>query len=206
REQYATLTRRDRLLDVLAGLRAARVAGLHPIKINAVLLRGVNEDQAVPLLRWSLRNGYQLRFIEQMPLGPLHAWDRSAMVTAAEILGLLSAEFDLRPVPTPRGGAPAELWTVAGPGAATGEVGVIGAVSRPFCRACDRTRLTADGQLRTCLFAARETDLRAALRGGSDDAEVAEIWRDATLSKPAGHGIGQRGFRQPHRLMSAIGG
>ena len=207
RAQYALLARRDRLPDVLAGLRAAEDAGLHPIKINTVLLRGVNEGQAVPLLKWSIRHGYELRFIEQMPLGPPHTWDRAAMVTAEEILGLLATEFELQPAaPTVRAGAPAELWTVAGTGDTPATVGVIGAVTRPFCSACDRTRLTADGQIRNCLFAADETDLRTALRAGVDDQGLAAMWQNATWGKKVAHGIGSPGFHQPSRLMSAIGG
>lgn len=207
RAQYASLSRRDRLPDVLAGLHAARDAGLHPIKINTVLLRGANEAQAVPLLKWAIKHGYGLRFIEQMPLGPPHTWDRSAMVTAQEILSLLATEFELEPAAsTARAGAPAELWTVAGTGDPPATVGVIGAVTRPFCSACDRTRLTADGQIRNCLFADDETDLRAALRSGVDDDGLAAMWQDATWGKKAAHGITDPGFHQPRRLMSAIGG
>jgi len=207
RAQYELLARRDRLPDALAGLRAAQAAGLRPIKINTVLLRGVNEGQAIPLLRWSLEHGYQLRFIEQMPLGPPHRWNRVDMVTAAEILGILATEFELSPVPAAyRAGAPAELWTVAGTGDSPATVGVIGAVTRPFCHACDRTRLTADGQLRACLFAEDETDLRTALRTGVGDQALAEMWQRAMWSKRPAHGIGGVGFHPPFRTMSAIGG
>lgn len=201
--RFLRITRRDRLDQVLAGLRAARRAGLGPVKVNAVLLRGVNEDEAVPLLRFCLAAGYQLRFIEQMPLDPQHGWDRDAMVSAAEILAMLRREFELTPEPGERGSAPAERWLVDG-GPAT--VGVIGSVTRPFCADCARTRLTADGQVRSCLFAHTETDLRAALRGGASDAELAGLWRAAMWVKPAGHGIDRPGFAQPDRPMSAIGG
>ncbi|WP_129338310.1 GTP 3',8-cyclase MoaA [Cellulomonas endophytica] len=208
RAQFAELTRRDRLPDVLAGVTAAAAAGLHPVKVNAVVMRGVNEDQVRPLLRWTVAEGLHLRFIEQMPLGPAHSWDRGEMVTTEEILAELAAEFVLEPV-AGRGAAPAETWTVAGTGgdgrpAAT--VGIIGAVTRPFCGACDRTRLTADGQVRSCLFSRTETDLRALLRDGAADAEVADAWRTAMWGKPRAHGIDDEGFRQPLRLMSAIGG
>ncbi len=207
REQYAALARRDRLDDVLAGLAAAARAGLTPIKVNTVLMRGTNEDQALPLLRFALEHGYQLRFIEQMPLGPPHTWDRGAMVTAEEILGLLRGEFTLTPTSAvEREAAPAELWTVAGTGDPPASVGVIAAVTRPFCGACDRTRLTADGQVRDCLFARTETDLRSMLRSGASDAEIAEAWRVAMWGKRPGHGIDDEGFLQPGRLMSAIGG
>ncbi|MDO8119794.1 GTP 3',8-cyclase MoaA [Isoptericola sp. b490] len=202
-ELYAAMTRRDRLADVLAGLAAARRAGLTPIKVNAVLLRGVNDHEAVPLVRWAVREGYRLRFIEQMPLGPAQEWDRSRLVTAAEILERLRAELDLVPLPAAqRGSAPAEMWQVAGTDA---EVGVIGAVTRPFCAACDRVRLTADGHVRTCLFAATETDLRSLLRAGAGDEELARAWRTAMLTKPAA-GIRTGLVAAPDRLMSEIGG
>jgi cyclic pyranopterin phosphate synthase len=202
-ERFAEITRRDRLADVLAGLAAARAAGLTPVKVNAVLLRGVNDDEAVPLLRFCLEHGYQLRFIEQMPLDPQHGWNRGEMITAAEILEMLGAEFSLSPFPAKRGGAPAERWLVDG---GPGDVGVIASVTRPFCGACERTRLTADGQLRSCLFSRTETDLRGPLRGGADDAELADRWRRAMIGKLPGHGINDPSFLQPSRPMSAIGG
>ena len=202
-DRFATITRRDRLSDVLDGLAAARAAGLGPVKINTVLLRGLNDDEACDLLRFSVENGYELRFIEQMPLDAQHGWQRTEMVTAGEIMEMLSAEFALTPDTEERGGAPAERFLVDGGPAA---VGVIGSVTRPFCGACDRTRLTADGQVRSCLFARTETDLRAMLRGGSSDAEIAETWRHAMWGKLAGHGIDDPGFLQPDRPMSAIGG
>jgi GTP 3',8-cyclase len=202
-ERFATITRRDRLGDVLDGLAAARDAGLAPVKINTVLLRGRNDDEAPALLAFALAHGYELRFIEQMPLDAQHGWRRSAMVTAAEVLASLRTAYALTPDGTARGGAPAERWLVDGGPAA---VGVIASVTRPFCGACDRTRLTADGQVRSCLFARTETDLRALLRGGSSDAEIAAVWRVAMWGKEAGHGIDEPGFLQPDRPMSAIGG
>ncbi len=202
-DRFATITRRDRLAHVLAGLAAARDAGLLPVKVNAVLLRGINDDEAVELLRYCVDNGYQLRFIEQMPLDPQHGWRRDELVTADEILATLRTGFDLAPSETPRGSAPAERWLVDGGPA---EVGVIGSVTRPFCEDCDRTRLTADGQLRNCLFSQVETDLRGPLRGGADDAELAERWRLGMWTKLAGHQINEAGFAQPIRPMSAIGG
>ncbi|MFC5995477.1 GTP 3',8-cyclase MoaA [Pseudonocardia hispaniensis] len=203
RERFLTITHRDRLTDVLDGLAAARAAGLEPVKINTVLLRGVNDDEAVDLLRFALDNGYELRFIEQMPLDAQHSWQRSEMVTAGEIMQMLRTAFTLEPDRAERGGAPAERWLVDGGPAA---VGVIASVTRPFCGACDRTRLTADGQVRSCLFARTETDLRALLRGGAADAEIADRWRDAMWAKLPGHGIDEPGFLQPDRPMSAIGG
>jgi cyclic pyranopterin phosphate synthase len=203
-ERFRTLARRDRLADVLAGLAAAADAGLTPVKVNAVLLRGVNDDEAAPLLRWALGEGYALRFIEQMPLDAQHGWDRATMVTADEILAALQEEFTLTPVGADaRGSAPAEEWLVDG-GPAT--VGVIASVTRPFCGSCDRVRLTADGQLRNCLFAREESDLRTAMRAGADDEELARRMRASLAAKLPGHGIDDPGFLQPARPMSAIGG
>jgi GTP 3',8-cyclase len=203
REDFHTITRRDRLHDVVAGLEAASAAGLGPVKVNAVLLRGVNDDQAPELLRWCLERGYQLRFIEQMPLDAQHQWSRTGMVTADEIFSALQEEFMLEPAEEPRGSAPAELFAVNG-GPHT--VGVIASVTRPFCGDCDRVRLTADGQVRNCLFAREESDLRAALRGGADDATIADRWCAAMMTKRPGHGIDDITFLQPARPMSAIGG
>jgi GTP 3',8-cyclase len=202
-DRFIRITRRDRLADVLAGLAAAHAAGLRPVKVNAVLLRGINDDEAIDLLRHCVRHGYQLRFIEQMPLDPQHGWDRANLVTADEILSVLRNGFDLTPSETPRGSAPAERWRVDGGPA---EVGVIGSVTRPFCADCDRARLTADGQLRNCLFSQTETDLRGPLRSGRTDAELAELWRGGMWTKLAGHRINETGFAQPIRPMSAIGG
>ena len=203
-DRFQTLARRDRLDDVLNGLAAAAATGLAPVKVNTVLMRGVNDDEALPLLRFCLDYGYQLRFIEQMPLDAQHGWRRENMVTADEILAALSEEFLLTPDdPEVRGSAPAEAFTVNGGPA---RVGVIGSVTRPFCGSCDRVRLTADGQVRNCLFATTESDLRGPLRSGADDAELAAIWRRAVASKLPGHGINDPGFLQPARPMSAIGG
>ena len=203
RASFHEITRRDRLPDVLAGLAAAQEAGLGPVKVNAVLMRGVNDDQAPELVRWAVAEGYQLRFIEQMPLDAQHGWSREGMVTADEIFARLESEFVLEPASEPRGSAPAELFTVDG-GPAT--VGVIASVTRPFCGDCDRVRLTADGQVRNCLFAREESDLRAALRGGASDEDLAERWVVAMRGKRAGHGIDDPTFLQPDRPMSAIGG
>ncbi|NYF55985.1 GTP 3',8-cyclase MoaA [Micromonospora purpureochromogenes] len=203
RDRFSRLTRRDRLADVLAGLAGAAAAGLTPVKVNSVLMRGVNDDEAPALLRFALDHGYELRFIEQMPLDAQHGWDRATMVTADEILASLAGAFALTPDPAERGAAPAETWLVGGGPA---RVGVIASVTRPFCGDCDRTRLTADGQVRACLFATEESDLRGALRGGADDAELARRWQVAMRGKRAGHGIDDPTFLQPARPMSAIGG
>ena len=204
RERFVAIARRDRLADVLAGLAAAADAGLTPVKVNSVLMRDVNGDEAVPLLRWALGEDYHLRFIEQMPLDAQHGWNRSTMVTADEILAALGEAFALEPIgQDERGSAPAEEWLVDG---GPGRVGVIGSVTRPFCGACDRVRLTADGQLRNCLFARDESDLRGPLRAGASDADLAARMRAALWTKLPGHGIDDPGFLQPARPMSAIGG
>jgi GTP 3',8-cyclase len=202
-DTFAQITRRDRLHDVLAGLAAASEQGLAPVKINAVLLRDVNDDQAPELLRWAIDHGYQLRFIEQMPLDAQHGWRRDTMITADEIFARLAERFTLTPDSEERGSAPAERFLVDG-GPAT--VGVIASITRPFCGDCDRVRLTADGQVRNCLFAREESDLRTPLRDGADDEELANRWRLAVAGKRAGHGIDDPAFVQPTRSMSAIGG
>jgi GTP 3',8-cyclase len=203
-EVFRKLTRRDRLDDVLTGLAAAAAAGLTPVKVNAVLMRDLNDDEAPELLAYCLDRGYELRFIEQMPLDAQHGWKRTEMVTSGEVLASLSAAFELSDDSEHlRGAAPAETFIVNGGPA---RVGVIAAVTRPFCGACDRVRLTADGQIRNCLFARSESDLRSALRSGATDAEIADRWRAAVFSKLPGHGINDPSFLQPDRPMSAIGG
>jgi len=202
RQTFVDLARRDRLDDVLAGLDGAREFGLVPVKVNTVLMRGINDHEALDLLHYCLDRGFALRFIEQMPLDAQHGWDRSIMVTADEIMTRLTSVHELEPVGQ-RGSSPAEEFLVDG-GPAT--VGIIASVSRPFCGACDRVRLTADGQIRNCLFAREESDLRSALRGGADDADIAERIRTSIAGKRAGHGIDDPTFLQPDRPMSAIGG
>ena len=200
--RFASMTRRDRHGEVLAAVDAALVAGLTPVKINTVLLRDVNDAEAPALLDWALERGVELRFIEQMPLDAGGAWSRESMVTGAETLAALREHHELTPV-AGRGAAPAERFLVDG-GPAT--VGVIASVSAPFCGACDRLRITADGQLRSCLFARAETDLRGPLRAGATRQEIGALFAEATLAKQAGHGIDEPGFLQPPRPMSAIGG
>ena len=203
-ETFRTLARRDRLPDVLAGLEAAAGAGLTPVKVNTVLMRGINDGEAPELLRYCLAHFYELRFIEQMPLDAQHGWRRADMVTADEILVALKDGFDLTvDYEHERGSAPAETFLVDG-GPAT--VGVIASVTRPFCGNCDRVRLTADGQVRNCLFARTESDLRGPMRTGASDAELAERWQKAVHGKLPGHGINDPSFLQPDRPMSAIGG
>ncbi|MEC4017734.1 GTP 3',8-cyclase MoaA [Streptomyces sp. H27-D2] len=201
---FQTMTRRKRHGDVLRGLEAAREAGLTPVKVNAVLMPGLNDDEAPDLLAWAVENDYELRFIEQMPLDAQHGWKRDGMITAEDILKSLLTRFELTAEENgERGSAPAERWIVDG---GPHRVGVIGSVTRPFCSACDRTRLTADGQIRTCLFAQEESDLRAALRSGATDEEIGGLWKTAMWGKKAGSGLDDPAFLQPRRPMSAIGG
>ena len=207
RDHFARLTRRDRLPSVFAGIEAAKSAGLTPLKINAVLMRDTLAG-AADLLEWSLANGVRLRFIEQMPLDADEAWARDNMVDAAELLDVLGARFTLSQPHRDDPSDPAEEWLVDGykvdGRAAT--VGIIASVTRSFCAACDRTRLTAEGTVRSCLFGDDETDLRALLRNGTDDATIAEWWRAAMWGKQAGHGMERADFVRPKRSMGAIGG
>lgn len=202
RDHFARLTRRDRLPAVFAGIEAAKRAGLTPLKINAVLMRDTLAG-ASDLLAWALENGVRLRFIEQMPLDADEAWARDNMVDAAELLAVLGARFTLTNPHREDPSAPAEEWLVDG-GPAT--VGIIASVTRAFCETCDRTRLTAEGTVRSCLFGDDETDLRGLLRGGADDAEIADRWRAAMWGKQAGHGMASADFVRPVRSMGAIGG
>jgi cyclic pyranopterin phosphate synthase len=201
RETYARLTRRDRLPAALAGLAAAQRAGL-AIKINAVLLPGINDTEAPQLLRFALEQGAEMRFIEHMPLGEAAPWQPDRFITAAEILDRLRADFELEPLGRPDA-ATAERWLVDG---GPGVVGVIASMSRPFCGDCSRLRLTADGQLRHCLFATTETNLRAALRSGATAADLLGLMQTCLNDKSAGHQVGAADFQKPARGMSQIGG
>jgi GTP 3',8-cyclase len=203
---FEAITRRPFLDRVLAGIDAVRAAGLVSTKVNAVLLRGVNDHQAVDLLDWALAGGHQLRFIEQMPLDADHSWSRSDMITASEIRSLLEQRYRLSPDDAPRDGAPAELYRVHDGDRMLGRVGVIASVTEAFCADCRRTRLTAEGSVRSCLFSHTETDLLGPLRAGATDDDLAELWRAAMWAKPAGHGLADPTFAQPVRTMSAIGG
>lgn len=207
-EHYAQLTRRDRHRDVLRAIDASVAAGLTPVKINSVVMPGINDHDVVRLASFALERGLELRFIEQMPLGPRNTWDRTKMITAEQILKALSERFELKPSDEPRGGAPSEMWQAhdkENP-AISGMIGVIASVTRPFCGACDRTRLTTDGAIRSCLFSRTETSLRDAMRAGASDDELADMWQATMWSKKAGHGIDDPAFVQPERTMSAIGG
>lgn len=210
RERFRELSRRDRLDDTLAGIAASLEAGLTPLKLNTVLMRGINDDEAVALLDHALGLGAEVRFIEQMPLDAGHTWTREGMITADEIQAMVQQAYDLTALPG-RGAAPAERYWVRPRGAAPdseplGTVGIIASVTRPFCGNCDRIRLTADGQLRNCLFATGEADLRTPLRAGADDAALTDLLRGNLAEKLPGHGINDPGFLQPRRPMSAIGG
>ncbi|MGO4536220.1 GTP 3',8-cyclase MoaA [Leifsonia sp. 2MCAF36] len=207
REHFARLTRRDRLPAVLAGIRAAHEAGMSPLKLNAVMMRDTLAD-APDLLAWALENGCRLRFIEQMPLDADRSWLRENMVPAEELLAVLGERFTLVEAGRDDPHAPAEEWRVEGwtMDGAPATVGIIASVTRSFCAACDRTRVTAEGTVRSCLFGDDETDLRGLLRGGADDAEIARWWRAAMWGKQAGHGMDAAGFAPPVRSMGAIGG
>jgi cyclic pyranopterin phosphate synthase len=202
RDHYARLTRRDRLPAVFAGIKGAQAAGLTPLKINAVLMRDTLAG-AVDLLEWSIANRVRLRFIEQMPLDADEAWARDNMIDAAELLEVLGQRFSLTQPHREDPSAPAEEWIVDG---GAGTVGIIASVTRSFCSACDRTRLTAEGTVRSCLFGDDETDLRGLMRGGADDATIADWWRAAMWGKQAGHGMDRADFVRPVRSMGAIGG
>ncbi|MFF1251703.1 GTP 3',8-cyclase MoaA [Pseudarthrobacter sp. NPDC058329] len=218
-ETFTQLTRRPFLNQVLAGVDAAWAAGLGPVKLNAVLMRGINDAEAPSLLGWALERGYELRFIEQMPLDADHGWTRRNMITAAEIRQILSTDFVLSPDPRARDGAPAERFEVrrrvAGSagldGPALGTVGIIASVTEPFCSDCRRTRITAEGKIMSCLFSREEVDLLGLLRSGASDEALAQRWQNAMWLKPKAHGMDHVGldapdFVQPDRSMSAIGG
>jgi len=207
REAFATLTRRDRLDDVLKGIRAALAAGLAPVKINAVLLPETLTG-AADLLAWAVEHGCNLRFIEEMPLDADGQWTRDDVVSAGDLLGVLRTRFTLTPAGREDPSAPAEEWLVD-EGPAT--VGIIASVTRSFCGACDRTRLTAEGTVRSCLFGNEETDLKSLLRAGASDAEVGDAWRAAMWAKPRAHGsdaveLAADAFAATERSMGAIGG
>lgn len=206
-ERFNELTHRDRFDDVIKGLKAARDSGLAPIKINTVLMPGINTDEATELLHWALSEDFRLRFIEQMPLDAGGLWNRTNMVTADDIFESLKAEFELTPVSN-RGSAPAEEFLVNG---GPGTVGIIASVTRPFCGDCDRLRLTSDGQIRSCLFSQTETDVRSVLRNKEISQEqkiekIEKLFIRTVADKLPGHGINNLDFIQPNRPMSAIGG
>ena len=202
REKFERMTRRDELHNVLAGIEAAVEAGFEQVKINTVVERGVNDDEIVDLARFGRDMGVEVRFIEYMPLDAQGHWMNDLVVSQDEIVEKISAVFPLEPVPA-RGAAPADRWRYTD---GRGTVGVIPSVTKPFCGDCDRVRLTADGQFRTCLFATDEFDLRALMRNGADDDALAAEIERAVGTKWAGHQINQVNFVRPNRSMSQIGG
>ncbi len=204
RDKFLRITRRDELGRVLEGLEAARRAGFDSIKINAVAVKGLTESDAVPLARFGRQHGFQIRYIEFMPLDAQGLWDRSRVLLMEDILRLLGEEFGpLEPVPDPDPRAPALEYRFPD---GQGTVGFIASVSRPFCLNCNRIRLTADGHLRYCLFALEETDVKSLLRGGAGDEEIRETIRRTVAAKWLGHEIQRAGFVPPPRPMYAIGG
>uniref|UniRef100_A0A7C4QPU4 GTP 3',8-cyclase n=1 Tax=Schlesneria paludicola TaxID=360056 RepID=A0A7C4QPU4_9PLAN len=204
REKFKEFTRRDEYEQVLAGIRAAQRIGFHPIKVNAVSVRGLTEDQIVPFGHFARDTGIEVRFIEYMPLDAANAWERDKVLFAHEIVDRLSAEIlPLVPLPQQDSRAPAADYEFVD---GVGRIGFIASVSQPFCMSCNRIRLTADGKLRNCLFSLEETDLRSLLRGGADDAAIAEAFRASVAAKKEGHEINTARFIQPPRPMYAIGG
>ena len=200
-ERFHALTRRDDLPRVLDGIDAALEAGFSPVKVNVVLMRGVNDDELLDFATWGRETGVSVRFIEVMPLDADRSWSEDRLVPYDEIVAVLDAEFGLERLD--QGSAPAQSFRYRD---GTGEVGVIASVTRSFCSSCDRIRLTAEGQLRNCLFAVDETDLRAILRGGGTDDDLAAAIGGSVASKWAGHQVGTVTFVQPRRTMSQIGG
>jgi len=200
--RFAEMTRRDALERVMDGLRAAETAGLQPVKLNCVVVRGTNDDEVVDFARFSRETGYEVRFIEFMPLDADEAWTRAAVVPSREVLARIDAVYPLEPVQ--HGPEPATMWRFRD--GARGAIGVIASVTEPFCSSCNRIRVTSDGQFRTCLFALEETDLRALLRDGATDEEIADAVRAAVAGKWAGHKINDEDFARPKRSMSLIGG
>ena len=201
-ERFFAMTRRDELHNVLAGIAEAQVAGFSPMKVNAVVERGTNDDEILDLVRYGRDNNVEVRFIEFMPLDATNEWERNKVVSQDEIVATIAAEFPLEIMPS-RGAAPADRWRFVD---GKGTVGVIPSVTHPFCGDCDRVRLTSDGQFRTCLFATDESDIRSLLRNGGTDEEIAELIQVAVGAKWAGHQINQVNFIRPNRSMSQIGG
>lgn len=202
-DRFADMTRRDELPKVLAGIDAALAAGLRPLKVNVVVMRGVNDDEVVDFARFGRERGVDVRFIEYMPLDADGSWTPETVVPSAEIVAAIDAVFPLRRTHPECDPAPAHVWTYED---GAGTIGVIPSVTEPFCGDCDRVRITADGQLRTCLFSLDETDLRGLMRSGADDDQVAEAIATAVAGKWEGHRIGQVSFKRPRRSMSQIGG
>ena len=201
RQRFLDLTKRDQLDAVLAGIDAAVAAGFHPVKVNAVLMRGINDDEIVPFLQMGRDKGVTIRFIEFMPLDAQGDWSSDRVVAYDEILDRAAEHFEFEPIA--RGTSPAERFRYTD---GTGEFGVIASVTEPFCGSCDRIRLTAEGQIRNCLFALDHVDLRAILRGGGSDDDLVAAVAGEVDRKWAGHGIGEVHFLRPSKSMSQLGG
>ena len=203
RERFFQITRRDSLPQVLRGLeKLGQYPQVQPIKVNAVAMRGFSEEEAIPLAEFARTTAFQVRFIEFMPLDGDHAWTADSVLTGEELRQIIDAVHPLEELPR-EPSATARVYRFTD---GKGEIGFINPISEPFCSDCNRIRLTAEGKLRTCLFSLYETELRAPLRAGAADAEVEQIIRDAVWRKEFKHRVGERGFRQPLRTMSAIGG
>ena len=200
-ERFAAMTGRDQLGRVLDGIDAALDAGFDPVKLNVVMIRGVNDDEVLDFARFGRRLGIQPRFIEFMPLDAQGQWSRDKVVPSAEIVAAIDAEFGLEPVT--HGPEPAARYRYRDGG---GEIGVVASVTEPFCGNCDRVRITAEGQFRNCLFSLDETDLRAIMRSGGSDDDLAAAIAASVSAKWAGHLIGKVDFIRPARSMSQIGG
>ena len=205
REKFAKLTRRDQFDRVLEGLEEVeKYPSIHPIKINAVAIRGFSEDEVLDFVQFARRKSYVMRWIEFMPLDADQIWRKEDILTGSEIKAIIEATYGpLVPITTGDPSETARRYTFSD---GVGEVGFINPVSEPFCSTCDRIRLTADGQLRTCLFATEETDLRAVLRSGGDDETIAHTLREAVWHKELKHYIGDKRFKRANRSMSMIGG
>ena len=200
-DRFFELTRRDDLHKVLDGVDAALEVGFDPVKLNCVVMRGVNDDEILDFVEYGRDKGVEIRFIEFMPLDGDEAWNNGSVFSQAEILAVIEAEHELEPYD--RTSAPAGRWRFSD---GRGSVGIVASVTQSFCDTCDRVRMTADGQFRNCLFAVDETDLRTLLRTGADDEKICEVIEAAVASKWAGHGINQVHFIRPRRSMSQIGG
>ncbi len=189
---------------VIDAIRLAKAAGFDPVKVNAVLMRGFNDDEIADFADFAREHGVDVRLIEFMPLDSSRAWSLESVVTADEMLAAIRGRHDLEPVDREDPSSTSLNFRFADGG--PGRIGIIASVTRPFCGACSRLRVTADGKVRPCLFSHEEWDLRPLLRGGATDTEIARFIADAVWTKQAGHGIGSTGFVQPQRTMSAIGG
>ena len=203
RDNFSKITGRDGLAEVLASISLAQELGLHPVKVNAVIIRGLNDHEIEALAGFARERSLNLRFIEFMPLDSARAWLNELVVPGREVLARLQTRFDLRPAPPDNPSSTARRWTFPD---GRGELGIIAPVSEPFCGHCNRIRLTADGKIRTCLFSVTEHDLRSRLRGGASDDEIAGWLKSVVWQKEARHHIGEPDFVPPPRSMSCIGG